>query len=198
MKYLSKRFISILLSFTFVAISLVLYINFIKPTYNDIKTDQGRLAAIEDKNQQYTDIFTKLKGTLDELKKSPDLQNRVSMVFPLSANTSDSLNQITSVAAASGLTISSVDVSESATLPSAASAGKDNSASIIKGIGVLKNTFRASGSYAQVKAFLQGIESGVRISSIKTVKFDKGGIGVVAQDLLNITVEVETYYQANQ
>lgn len=196
MRYLSKRFISILLSFTFVAISLVLYVNFIKPTYSDIKTDQGRLVALEEKNQQYKDVFIKLKGTLEDLKKSPDLQNRVSMVFPLSANTSDSLNQLTSIASANGLVISNVDVVEAPIVP-AVNTGKVGTVSIIKGVGVLKNTIRVSGSYEQVKAFLQGVESGVRISSIHSLKITKNA-NLTNQNTFSATLEVETYYQANQ
>lgn len=194
MRYLSKRFISILLSFAFIAIALVLYINFIKPTYADIKTDQGRLAAINESNQQYKDIFGKLKGVSDDLNKSPDLQNRVSMTLPLSPNAPDSLNQMTSIASANGLSIVSIDLAEAPVIP--AVNAKPDSASIIKGIGVLKNNIRVTGSYAQIKSFLQGIESGVRISNIRSVKIDRVA-NAASQDSFTVTFEVETYYQVN-
>jgi Tfp pilus assembly protein PilO len=195
MKYLSKRFISILLSFTFIAIALVLYVNFIKPAYADIKKDQGKLNAITSKNQEYKDVFGKLKGVLDELKKSPDLQNRVSMVLPLSANTPDSLNQITSIASANGLTISSAELIEAPAIPTPIDAS--GSASIVKGIGVIRNNIRISGTYAQIKSFLQGVESGVRISSIKSMRIDRSST-ITNTDSYAVALEVETYYQANQ
>jgi Tfp pilus assembly protein PilO len=195
MRYLSKRFISILLSFAFIAMSLVLYINFIKPTYADIKVDQGRLAALNDKNQTYKEIFSKLKGISEQLKKSPDLQNRVSMALPLSANTPDSLNQIASIASANGLSITSVDLIESPILPT--TGGKTTTASIVKGIGVLKNNVRVTGSYEQLKSFLQGVESGVRISSIKSFKIDRV-LNAANPNTFNITLEIETYYQTTQ
>lgn len=183
-----------MLSFAFIAIALVLYINFIKPTYADIKTDQGRLAALTESNQQYKDIFNKLKGISDDLKKSPDLQNRISMSLPLSANAPDSLNQITSIASANGLSVVSVDIIEAPIIPTANI--KPDSVSIIKGIGVLKNNIRVSGPYAQIKSFLQGVESGVRISSIRSVKIDRL-VNVPNQDAFSVTIEIETYYQAN-
>lgn len=184
-----------MLSFTFIAMSLVLYINFIKPTYADIKVDQGRLAAINDKNQTYKDIFGKLKGISDELKKSSDLQDRVSMALPLTANTSDSVNQLTSIASANGLAITSIDLIESPILPS--TAGKSDAASIVKGTGVLKNNLRLVGSYAQIKSFLRGVESGVRVSSIKTFKIDRV-LNAPNPDTFNIALEIETYYQITQ
>lgn len=195
MRYLSKRFISILLSFTFIAMSLVLYINFIKPTYADIKVDQGRLAALNGQTQAYKEIFGKLKGISEELKRSPDLQNRVSMALPLSTNASDSLNQISSIASANGLSIISVDLIESPILPTVT--GKSQVASIVKGIGVLKNNIKVAGSYSQLRSFLQGVESEVRISSLKTLRIDRN-INPSNQDTFTITLEIETYYQTTQ
>lgn len=194
MKYLSKRFISVLLSFAFIAIAMVLYINFIKPTYANIKADQGKLAAVKQKNQEYKEVFGKLKAVLDELKKSSDLQDRISMTFPLEANAADSMNQITAVAIANGLTVTSVDIAEAPVVP--VLGVKPGAVSLVKGTGVLRTSIRASGSYAQLRAFLQGIESGVRISSIGSIKISKV-IAAANPDTFTATVEVETYYQVN-
>lgn len=193
MKYLSKRFISILLSFVFFAGALVLYINFIKPTYQEIKVDQGKLAAMQQKGMEYKGVFGKLKQVLASIKQSPDLQNRISIAFPLNSNVGDSMNQITAVALANGLTITSIDINDAPVIP--ATTAKPGAVSLIKGVGVLRNTIRVGGSYAQIRTFLQGVESGVRISSIKAVKFDK--VPNVPGDVINATVEIETYYQIN-
>lgn len=194
MKYLSRRFISILLSFFFIAVSLIVYINFIKPTYAEIKADQGKLAAERQKNQEYKEVFGRLKAVLDELKKSSDLQNRISMTLPLNANAADSMNQITAVAIANGLTVAAIEIVEAPVIPAASV--KPGTISLIKGIGVLRNNIRLSGSYAQVRAFLRGVESGVRLSSVRSVKIDKA-IATANPDLFNIIVEIETYYQVN-
>jgi Tfp pilus assembly protein PilO len=183
-----------LLAFAFIAIALVLYINFIKPTYANIKADQGRLAALIKRNSEHADIFGKLKDVSGELRKSPDLQNRASMALPLSANTADSLNQIVSIASANGLSITSVDVVEAPVVP--APIGKSDTSSIMKGTGVLKNNIRVTGSYAQIKAFLQGVESGVRISSIRSFKIDRA-LNVTNPDSFNGMLEIETYYQTS-
>lgn len=193
MKYLSKRFISILLSFVFFAGALVLYVNFIKPVYQEIKSDQGKLAAMQQKSMEYKEVFGKLKQVLASIKQSPDLQSRISIAFPLSSNVGNSMNQITAVALANGLAITSIDISDAPVIP--AVAAEPGAVTLVKGVGVLRNAIRVSGSYAQIRTFLQGVESGVRISSIKAVKFDKAPN--IPGDVINATVEIETYYQIN-
>ncbi|AKM78194.1 MAG: hypothetical protein UY31_C0013G0003 [Candidatus Wolfebacteria bacterium GW2011_GWE1_48_7] len=194
MKYLSKRFISVLLSFTFIAIAMVIYVNLIKPVYANIKEDQAELSALRQKNHEYTEVFGKLKAILDELKKSSNLQDRISMTLPLDPNASDSMNQITAVAIANGLSVASIDIASAPIIPTAGV--KAGTVSLIKSTGVLKNTVKASGSYAQIRAFLQGIESGVRLSSIKSLKISKVGVSNTL-DQFSVAAEIETYYQVN-
>lgn len=194
MRYLSKRFISVLLSFTFIAIALVVYINLIKPTYKSIKEDQARLEALTQKNDENTEVFNKLKAVLAELKKSSDLQNRISMTLPLDPNAADSMNQITAVAISNGLTVASIDIADAPNIPT--SGVKAGTVSLVKSTGVLRNTIRATGSYTQVRDFLQGIESGVRLSSIKSLKIGKASAGT-NQDSFSVTVDIETFYQTN-
>lgn len=194
MKNISKRFISVLLSFAFIAVAMVVYINFIKPVYADIKKDQAELAVLTQKNKNSKEVFDKLKVVLGELKQSSDLQNRVSMTLPLDPNASDSLNQVTAVALANGLTVSSIDIADAPIVPTAGV--KTGTVSLVKSTGVLRNTVRASGSYAQVRSFLQGIESSVRLSSIKSLKVGKISTPT-NPDVFSVNVEIETYYQTN-
>lgn len=194
MKYLSKRFASILLSFTFFALALVLYVNFISPSYDNIKVGQGKLIAARQRNVEYTDIFNRLKQASLSFQQSPEVQNRVSMAFPLTPNVPDSMNQLSVIASANGLSVTSVDITTAPVVPS--SAGKAGGSSLIKGVGVLKNTIRLTGTYEQLRAFLQGVETGVRIASISSIKIDKAANPIVP-DTLGMTVEVETYYQVN-
>lgn len=194
MKNISKRFLSVLLSFAFIAVAMIVYVNFIKPAYVGIKEDQAKLAALTQKNQESKEVFDKLKVVLDELKKSSDLQNRISMTLPLDPNTSDSLNQITAVAFANELSVASIDISDAPIVPTAGV--KAGTVSLVKGTGVLRNSIRATGNYAQVRAFLKGIESSVRLSSIKSLKIGKSGASTNS-DIFSVNVEIETYYQAN-
>lgn len=194
MKYLSKRFISILLSFVFIAAAMVVYINFIKPTYATIKADQGKLAAEEQKNQEYKDIFNKLTNVHKSLQQAPDLQGRISMALPMQANAADSMNQITAIAMANGLRVVSVDITEAPIIP--AVTVKPGAVSLVKSIGVLRNSVRVSGSYSELRAFLQGIESGVRISSLKSMRIDKM-VAATNPDMFDAALEIETYYQVN-
>lgn len=190
MKYLSKRFASILLSFTFFAASIILYVNFINPTYANIKIEQGKLAAAQQKNTEYTSVFTRLKQVSSAVQQAPELQNRVSMAFPLESNVADSMNQISAIALANGLNITSIDITGAPIIPTAS--GKVVASSLVKGVSVLKNTVRLNGTYPQLKGFLQGIETGVRIASIRSVKIDKTAN---LPDVVSIALEIETYYQ---
>ena len=192
MKFFSKRFASILLSFVFFAFALILYFNFITPTYGDIKTEQGKLVAARQKNAEYTSVYTKLKQASAASQQSPEVQQRVSMAFPLAANIPDSMNQLSVIAAANGLSIVSVDITSAPIIP--AINGKAETPSLIKGIGVIKNTIRLTGTYDQLRSFLQGVETGVRIVSISSVKIEKV-INATTPGLLNVVVEAETYYQ---
>ena len=97
-------------------------------------------------------------------------------------------------ATANGLTITSIDIVNAPVIPS--SVGKAGESSLIKGVGVLKNSIRLTGTYDQLKSFLQGIETGVRIASISSVKIDKIA-NPITPGTVGITVEVETYYQIN-
>lgn len=194
MKYLSKRFASILLSFVFFVLALFLYNSFIRPTYDTIKIEQGKLIAARQKNAQYADVFARLREASSMVQQSSDVQARVSMAFPLETNIPDSMNQLSVIALANGLAITSIDIAHAPIVSSVA--GKTGASSLIKGIGVLKNSIRLTGTYEQLKAFLQGVETSVRIASITSMKIDKIANPVVP-GTMNITVEVETYYQVN-
>lgn len=194
MKYLSKRFASILLSFVFFVLALFLYNSFIRPTYDTIKIEQGKLIAARQKNAQYADVFARLREASSMVQQSADVQARVSMAFPLETNIPDSMNQLSVIALANGLAITSIDIAHAPIVSSVA--GKTGASSLIKGIGVLKNSIRLTGTYEQLKAFLQGVETSVRIASITSMKIDKIANPVVP-GTMNITVEVETYYQVN-
>jgi len=192
MKYLTKRFISILLAFSFFATALVLYANFISPTYDRIKVEQGKLAVARETNAEYTDIFTRLRQASSAVQQSSELQGRVSMALPVSANMPASMNQLSVIAVANGLTIASLDI---ASAPVISTAGTPFAgSSLIKGVGVLKNSIRLAGTYEQLRSFLQGVETSVRIASISSVKIDRVA-NPTAPGVMNITVEVETYYQ---
>ncbi|EKD24188.1 MAG: hypothetical protein ACD_81C00088G0002 [uncultured bacterium] len=193
MKYLSKRFASILLSFAFFAASLVVYANLIQPTYDNIKVEQGKLIAAQQKNSEYTNVFTRLKQVSTNFQQSPELQNRVSMAFPLDANVSDSMNQISAVALANGLTIASIDITSAPVIPTVTKKAGD--ISFIKGTGVLKNAIVVAGTYEEIKAFLQGVETGVRIANIKLVRLTRSA-NPATPEIINASVEIETYYQA--
>lgn len=193
MQHFSKRFLSILVTFALFAAALFAYINLIRPTYDTIKNEQARLAVAQQHNAEYTSIYDKLKQVLARYEQSPDLQNKVSATLPLEENIPDSMHQITAAALANGLNVLSIDVKEGAVL-SSGSASKAGGQTLVKNIGVLKNSIQLTGAYPQFRSFLQAVDTNMRIMSLDSLRIEKAG-DPTRPDQFAFNVTITSYYQ---
>ena len=165
-------------------VSLVVYIYLIKPSYQGIDQKRGELAA---KNNQLNDY----KNTVDQIQKLlaaydnlSQAQQSVSMMMPTEASIPQVVYQINGIAGISGLGLQSVSVKELAVTPSMSS--------LVKNMATLRFNTKLVGTYEALKAFINGLETNIRIFNISSINVEKLG---TAANIFSFNINIDTYYQ---
>jgi len=181
----SKRALSLLASMIFFIGSLIIYVNFIKPTYG--KTDLLR-GELETKRQQYADyksVIDRLKPVFESFQSASQLQQSFSSMLPTNPMVPQAVAQLNGLASASLMSINSININELAVV--------SQKSTLLKGAGIIDlNLAISSNSYESIKSFLQNVESNIRIFDVKRINVSK-------RDNTNsfvVNLDVYGYYQA--
>ncbi len=180
----SKRALSLLASMIFFIGSLVIYVNFIKPTYDKIDLLRGEL---ETKRQQYGDyknIIDRLRPVFDSFQSASQLQQSFSSMLPTNPMVPQAVAQINGLARASLMSINSININELAVA--------SQKTSLLKGAGIIDlNLAMNSNSYESIKSFLQNTESNIRIFDVKRINVSKKD----NTNSFSVSLDVYGYYQ---
>ena len=175
---------TILISGLLFLAALFVYANFIKPTYSDIKALQAEEQEKQSQKDQYQSISDHTQSLISTYQNYADLQKNIALSFPTDPSTPSILNQINGIAVQSGITVKSINGRELAINPS--------DSSFIGGKGTVRMNLTVSGSYEGFRAFLDKLESNVRIFDVNSISLDKSGNN---SDNFDFNLEVDAYYQ---
>ncbi len=146
------------------------------------------------KNQQTA--IEQIKSLISSYKSESSLRNVVSAALPISPEISSALAQVSGLAANNGVTLSALNASLQPLQNSGInSVSPSSTSSVIKPIGSIILDVKASGSYENLKSFIKGLESDVRVLDIKELKVTSLQ-GKNNGDFYNYDLTIISYYQS--
>lgn len=191
MRASTKRVLSILLAVTFFIASLVLYSSFISGVYESTQRLRGEIATRTKLVKDQEAAVRQVQKIIAEFQGVARLTDTLNLSLPPQQQLPQALNQIRGIAAANNLTLQSmgVEVLPFRVPPAGAIAG------LAKGVGTLRVNARILGTHESFRAFLQTLETNVRIFDLFRMDIAHGG--QPNQNLYVYILAVDTYYQQN-
>jgi Tfp pilus assembly protein PilO len=194
MKASTKRILSIAFSGLFLVGALVVYGNFIKPTMETIGIRRGEIVSKEVLFSSKTQAVTEVKSIIDQLQNSGSFSDKVSLAIPRGASVTDALHQVYAIAKSN-----QVDLTDFSTeMQPFVSASSDQL--IVKRLGSLAVTIGVRGEYQNLKAFLEGLETNIRVANVGDATIAplqspalQGGAPI--SNIYTLVVNVEMYFQ---
>jgi len=213
MKQDTKRFSSIIFAGLLLAGALIVYFEFIIPSYGNLEMLKGQVESEQQLYGNEKQISTNVNSLLASYNSNSSTSQLVDMALPVGEDLSGALAQVYGLAQNSNVTVQSTGISVQAvqaatggsTAPTAPPGGSGLAAaastgSIIKPTGSISIQISGTGSYESIKSFLQGLESNIRIFDVTGMTLQpasgpdtKTG---ATQDLFTYSLTATTYYQA--
>lgn len=186
MKSTTKRAVSLLASVAVLVAALAIYGLFIKPAYNEIISLRGALDSKDRFLREQNLAFGKVNDLIVQYQSASQLQDAVSLSFPLKEDLASIFNGLRVLAAVNNLTVEIFGVKPLAFQELMA-------APLVKRVGPLQLSLRVTGSYDGFKNFLKNIETNVRIMDIQNVSVER--LGGPAANFFGYNLIINTYYQ---
>jgi Tfp pilus assembly protein PilO len=209
MKQETKRFSSIILAALILVAAFIVYFEFIVPAYSNLEALKGQAESEQTLYANESQIATQVKSLLATYQNDTASTQAVTMALPVGPDVAGALAQIYGIAANAGVSIQGTTVSEQAVQAADDSsdgsdgtlAGDAATGAIVKPVGTVSFQITGGGSYEQFKAFLQGLETNIRIFDVTAISLQPNAViatkTVAADpDMFNYSITVVTYYQA--
>ena len=201
MKQESKRLTSIIIAALIIAAALVVYFEFIVPTYTNLESEKGQ---VESEAAAYTNqsaLVSQVKSLLTTYQNDASSSESVAMALPVGQNISGAVAQIYGIGSNTGVTLTDTALSVQAVQAVAPSTASGGTGSIIKPTGTLSFHIAGTGSYESIKNFLQGLATNIRIFNVTAVSLEPMVIPATKTqpanpDMFTYQITVVTYYQA--
>jgi len=212
MKQETKRLSSILIAGLILIAALVVYFEFVVPAYTDLQAVKGQVQSEQALYANENQVATKVKSLLASYQSDAASSQAVAMALPVGPNVAGALAQVYGIAANTGITLQGTGISVQAvqaTTPppssdasSSALADVAAAGSIVKPIGSVSLQVTGSGTYENLKNFLNGLATNIRIFDVTAISIQPGPTAagkaqVGTQDMFNYTITVVTYYQSS-
>ena len=171
--------------------ALVLYSSFISNEYDTVQRLRGEIVSRTALVQDQEAAVKQVQQLIAEFQGVTRLQETLNLTLPARENMPQALGQIQGIAAANNLTLQAmgVEVLPFRVPPTGAIGG------LAKGIGTLRVNVSILGTHESFRAFLQTLETNVRVFDLFRVDVEHGG--QPNQNLYVYKLSVDTYYQQN-
>ena len=166
--------------------AVVVYSNFVVPTYSDIQTLKDKQLADENLLNDQRDAINAVNKLLGQYQSLTDIQNSISTVLPIQEEVPSIVEQIQGIAGLNNMTITGLSLQ----YPPIKAVPKD---SLIKPVGIVRITVKFTGDYRNVKGYLEGLETNIRLMDVSSLSVDVGG--AAGKTALNYSLIIDTYYQ---
>lgn len=204
MKQETKRLSSIIIAALILVAAVVVYFEYIVPTYTsleDLKGQQESEVALYNNESQ---IVNQVKSLLTAYQNDAAASQAVALALPANRDLSGALAQVYGIASNTGFTIQQTGVSVQAIQATAAPStdGSAPTGSIVKPVGTISFQITGSGSYESLKNFLSGLATNIRIFNVTAMSVQPGSVIATKTqpanpDMFNFTLTVVTYYQGS-
>jgi Tfp pilus assembly protein PilO len=196
MNHATKRFISLLGGLVIVLIAAFVYISLTMPLFTEIEDRRGELNAKISANEIQEKNINQIRKILESYQGSREVMDALSITLPDGPKAEEMLAQIQGLSLSTHVGLTSLNFSS----PQGIS-GSGNSAT--RPLGSAVSSIKASGSYEDIRAFLQGLEQNIRIINIKDINITPDGATSLSNPSyttpsstkINIDARLEYYYQ---
>ncbi|MBI2623751.1 MAG: hypothetical protein HYW65_04275 [Candidatus Liptonbacteria bacterium] len=197
MKQTTKRLMSMIVSLLLMGGAAILFFNFIQPAYADVQALKSEVLVREEFVRNEQDAVKKVQQLISAYNNQAERREFISLVLPLTADVSGALTQLAGLVQNDTLGAQAFTVSEEGDSSgwSAGAAAPKDAVDLTRPLGTLSLQVAFTGSYENVKNFLEKLETNIRV-------FDAISFGIAPsakpnQDLYKVDLRIATYYQKN-
>lgn len=188
MKASTKRALSLLgTAFMFVA-ALAIYIILVSPEYDRINAMRGELAARANVFAEKSSIISRVRDLIAQYQGTARIQDTISLTLPQEENAAAITQQLSGIAAASGVIIQSLSLQRQSLRPT-----RSGDEERVKAVGVSEINLRLAGPYEAIKAFLAAVETNIRLMDVVSVRAEAPSRATPGA--LNYNIVINAYYQ---
>lgn len=146
-----------------------------------LRGERAALSAAVAEEQAMLQAATEL---LNEYQSIQNLQSNLALALPPEEEMTGIVHQLNGMAKASGVLIESLDLQ---VLP----VRSKSQQAVIEPIGTVQATLVLRGTYESVKAFLDSVETNMRVMDVDSLRVEGGTLG----NVLTYNVVIKSYYQ---
>jgi Tfp pilus assembly protein PilO len=206
MKQESKRLYSIIIAALLIGAALLAYFAFIVPAYAHLEAIKGQEESETTLYANEQKIVAEGKTLLANYQSDASSSQAVSAALPVGQNLAGAIAQVYGIAGNTGVTVQGLGISvQAVTSPDASAggqiAGAATAGSVIKPTGSILFNINGSGSYEALKAFLQELETNLRIFDVTSISLQPAPIVATKnqasnQDAFTYSITATTYYES--
>ena len=191
------------------AASLMLYLMFIQPAYQNVQGVKARFLSEEAFLRGEADVIEQVKKLISSYQGEDQIRAAVSEALPVKEDVAGTITQVSGLAEQSALNIISIGVSGVAPQTKKTSSGGVSGApapkasfrnSIQKPIGSVSFEMKLSGGYENLKNFISYLETNLLIFDVESISVKSlpasSNAKVATDDLFEFEVLATTYYQS--
>lgn len=182
-----KRTTSLLASVALLVGAVVIYSSLIKPAHQEITDLRGRLVAQSRQLAEQQAVLTQVQNLLTQYRGAAQIRDAVSLALPLGEEIPSIFNQLQALARANSMALETLDIQS---LPTKGVVTTRGVGSVVKDVAVLQISLKIGGGYENLKNFLAGMETNIRLMDVVNLKVEPGRDGPPTYALV-----VNTYYQ---
>lgn len=206
MKQDSKRLTSIIIALLLIVVALVVYFEMIVPAYANLESVKGQEESEQTLFANEKQIVSQVQSLLASYESNSSSSQEVQLALPVGQDVAGALAQVYGIGANSNVTVDDSSISAQAVQApaSGASAGQLTSVAasgaVVAPVGTVSIQVSGTGTYEAIQAFLQGLQTNIRLFDVTSMSLQPAGAGSGApsEDLFNYSVTVVTYYQSPQ
>lgn len=184
-------------SLLFIAGAFLMLFNFIQPAYEGVQKLKSEVRAREGFVANQQDAVKKVQGLISKYNNQTELWEVFSLTLPFEKDVAGALTQLAGLVQNTTLGASGFAVSGDS-----ASSGMGNAKSTQGGtvdlsrpLGNMQFQFSFTGSYDNLKNFLEKLEHNIRVFDVSSLSIFPAG--KPNQDFYRVDVRAATYYQKN-
>lgn len=188
-----SRTTALFAAFGFLILSVLCFVFLIQPSYGTIMELRIATVKVVGDIQQKEDAVAKIQALVSKYQNLSDIRELFSKSLPSSLDSAAITGEVNVIAQRNFLAVESItyEVVPIAPLPDP----KRNSKF---GYGGMKLKVVVAGPYANIKGFISGLESSMRIFDVKSILFESPDELLAVQNTMKAEVVFVTYYQSNQ
>jgi len=191
-----------ILALLLVVAAFVMYFDLLSPAYAALQTEKGQELSNQQLLSNEKQIVTQVQSLISQYQNQTQSQQSASMALPTGPDVAGALNQLYGLASANTINIQSVGVSLQAVAATPTEApvtdqieSAAEGASITEPLGTISFSLTATGSYENFQAFLQSLETNIRLFDVQAISLASNGAS--NQDNFTYSLTVVTYYQGS-